>query len=186
MDIWSSLFGAGVTLVAVWLKSYFESRNKKIELEHDKSLKELELRDREKERKFKVEEKIIEKSIEMHIQAHIKMMEIFLIVNQYYVSSGILVIPDGEKERFKTLLSGLQSWMNLNKLFLNKKISERMSEVIYWASMALSRNIEPPPRADIWKNTYETIKGIQNALEAIFKEYNPFYDLDVKIPKLPA
>lgn len=92
------LIGSLTTLVGVGLTSFFNYKTKMRELKHNEHLKELELKDREKERKFKIEEKMIEKSIQAHVEAYGKIMAIFELVNRYYTAeTGLLISPTKKK-----------------------------------------------------------------------------------------
>jgi|GEM_PF-5523382 len=180
------LIGSFTTLLGVALSSLFNHLTKRKELRHNEYLKELELKDRAKERKFKVEEKMIEKSIEAHMEAFSQLVKIFGLVNEYYSADGALYFPSEEKRKeLFDLLIKLDSWRSSKGFFLEKNIRERIGLVVRLAERALRPGTKPDhPKMDIWRQLWSTIQGLIGALETILKEYNPLYDLNIKFPEL--
>jgi hypothetical protein len=174
-----------VALLIVGLNFLFNHLNKNREFEHNEHLKKLELEQREKERKFKVEEKMIEKSIETHLEAFNRLVRIFGVVNQYYTADGTLQIPGENRKEIFDLLEELDDWRRSKGFFLEKTIRQQIGFVANLAQRAMNPRFKPVhPKMDIWEQLYRTIKGLIEALEIILKEYNPLYDLNIKLPKI--
>lgn len=179
------IIGSCATLLGVALTSLFNYLIKRKELTHNEYLKEIELRDREKERKFKVEEKMIEKSIETHLEAFNRLVRIFGVVNQYYTADGTLEIPAENRKEIFDLLEELDDWRRSKGFFLEKTIRQQIGFVANLAQRVMNPRFKPVhPKMDIWEQLYRTIKGLIGALEIILKEYNPLYDLNIKLPKI--
>jgi hypothetical protein len=88
-----------VALLIVGLTFLFDHLNKNREFKHNEHLKKLELEQMEKERKFKVEEKMIEKSIDTHMELFSLVQRVFGLVNSYYAADGTLVPEELDKLR---------------------------------------------------------------------------------------
>jgi hypothetical protein len=174
-----------VALLIVGLNFLFNYLSKNKEFKHNEYLKKLELEQREKERKFKIEEKMIEKSIETHLEAFNRLVRIFGIVNQYYTADGTLEIQAENRKEIFDLLKELDDWRRSKGFFLEKTIRQQIGFVASLAQRAMSPGFKPVhPKMDIWEQLYRTIKGLIEALEIILKEYNPLYDLNIKLPEI--
>lgn len=174
-----------VALLIVGLNFLFNYWNKNREFEHSKDLKKLEIEQREKERKFRVGEKMIDKGIDAHMEAYTRVQQIFGFVNEYYSAEGTLVPPDDQKRKeLGDLLVELNDWKNRKGFFLDKTVKQQIDSVVASGIMALGpgRRVELP--RDIWEEMWRAINGLRDALETISKEYNPLYDLNVKLRKL--
>ena len=181
------LIGSFTTLLGVALSSLFNHLTKRKELRHNEYLKELELKDRAKERKFKVEEKMIERSVEAHIEAFGRVIEIFGIVNWFYRANGTLKMPEEREKHLRNLFRQLQEWNNSKGLFLEKTIHEQIGFVTNIAPLALAGSPRTKKeKLDIWTQLDRAIEGLLKALEMVFKEYNPLYDMNIKLPEIQA
>ena len=176
-----------VALLIVGLTFLFNHLNKNREFKHNEHWKKLELEQREKERKFKVEEKMIERSIEAHIEAFGRVIEIFGIVNWFYGANGTLKMPEEREKHLRNLFRQLQEWNNSKGLFLEKTIQKQIGFVTNIAPLALAGSPRTKKeKLDIWTQLYRTIEGLLKALEMVFKEYNPLYDMNIKLPEIEA
>ncbi|MGB8658415.1 MAG: hypothetical protein WCE90_11645 [Candidatus Zixiibacteriota bacterium] len=166
----SIIFGSGtlVGVVVTFAGNYF--------------LKRLELKDREKERKFKVEEKMIERSIEAHMEALDQITKIFSLVNRIYAGDGTLVMSNEEEKELSEFFRKLNEWLRTKGFFLEKTIREQIGRVIDLGGRALgSPSQTHKPKMDILYQLWTTTHGLVDALETILKEYNPLYDLNIKL-----
>ena len=175
-----------VALLIVGLTFLFNHLNKNREFKHNEHLKKLELEQREKERKFIVGEKMIEKGIDAHTEAYTRVQQIFRFVNEYYSAEGTLVPPDEEKrEQLKELLLELGKWGNAKGFFLDKTVKKQLESIVTLGILALRSPERAIPRnRDIWAEMWRAVHGLRDALEAISKEYNPLYDLGIKLPEI--
>lgn len=167
--ILSIVFGSGtlVGVIATLIGNYF--------------LKKLELKDRERERKFKVEEKMIERSIEAHMEAFDQIRKIFRLVNRNYAGEGTLVMSKEEEKELSELFTKLNEWRTKG-FFLEKTIRKQIDRVIDLGGRALeSPSKTHKPKMDILHQLWTTTNGLVDAFEIILKEYNPLYDLNIKL-----
>ena len=178
------IIGSLTTLLGVGLSSLFNYLTKRKELRHNEYLKELELKDREKERKFKVEEKMIERSIKAHTEAFSQLVRIFELVNEYYTGEGTLEMPTEKSEELSKLIVALDDWRSSKGFFLEKTIRQQIGLVAHLVTLSLRSSTMRHPILDPWHQTYRTIKGLLDALENISKQYNPLYDLNIKLPEI--
>jgi hypothetical protein len=172
----------GVALLIVFLNFLFNHLNKNKEFKHNEHLKKLELEQREKERKFKVEEKMIEKSIEAHMEAFDQIINIFRLVNRSYAGEGTLVMSNEEEKNLSELFTKLNEWQRTKGFFLEKTIREQIGRVVDLGGRALgSPSKTHKPKMDILYQLWTATNGLVDALETILKEYNPLYDLNIKL-----
>jgi hypothetical protein len=177
--------GSGTTLLGVGLTSLFNYLTKRKELKHNEHLKELDLKDREKERKFKVEEKMIEKSIEAHMEAYNRLDRVFDYVNSFYTADGRLVMPDEKRTELYDMLLEFGDWKSSNGFLLERKVCDQLGTAVGLARRVLKNGAKLSlPQMDIWKETWKAVHELRTALESISKEYNPLYDLNIKPPEI--
>jgi hypothetical protein len=173
-----------VALLIVGLNFLFNYLSKNKEFKHNEHLKKLELEQREKERKFKIEEKMIERSLEAHMEAFSQLVKIFDLVNEYYTGKGTLDMPTAKSEELFKLIAALDEWRSSKGFFLEKTIHKQIGLVAHLVTLSLKPSTISHPSLDPWHQSYRTIKGLLSALDNIFKQYNPLYDLNIKLPEI--
>jgi hypothetical protein len=179
------IIGSCATLLGVALTSLFNYLIKRKELKHNEYLKEIELRDREKERKFKVEEKMIEKSIEAHKGAWSRVLRMNGFVNQYVGGGEDRQVPEDVWDKFYQLLVEVRDWNDSEGLFMEKRVRRQLDLVVVLGLQELRPGKKPyHPDMDIFMQMTRAITVLRNALETIMKEYNPLYDLDIELPEI--
>ena len=176
-----------VALLIVGLTFLFNHLNKNRELKHDEHLKKLELEQREKERKFIVEQKMIEKSIEAHQNAWGLVLRLLGLVDEYLGIGKDRPIPDCAQRELYKLLKELGDFNLSEGFFLEKRIRQQIEGI----TLVLIHKLTPGEKPDlsgtaISKEILKTAEWLLTALEAILKEYNPLYDLGIELPGLDA
>jgi hypothetical protein len=166
------------------LSSLFNYLTKRKELRHNEYLKDLELKDKERERKFKIEEKMIDKSIDAHIEAFSQIIRIFGLVKAYYKEKSLIMTPEKKKELWG-LISSLHAWRCNKGFLLEKTLREQIGEVVkVGGDIEKAETDYKDFNNELWEILWETTQRLIGALEAIQKEYNPLYDLNIKLPEI--
>jgi hypothetical protein len=177
----------GVALLIVFLNFLFNYLNKNKEFKHNEHLKKLELEQREKERKFKVEEKMIEKSIEAHKGAWSRVLRMNGFVNQYVGAAEDREIPESVRDKFYDLVVEVRDWNDSEGLFMEKRVRRQLDYVVVLALQELRPGRKPyHPNMDIFSEMTRAIQGLRKALETIMNRYNPLYDLDIELPEIES
>jgi hypothetical protein len=176
--------GSGTTLLGVGLTSLFNYLTKRKELKHNEHLKELDLKDREKERKFKIEEKMIEHCIE-------SLQGLFNFLRR--IGSELVLFEQLDKKhldseegrercqkRIKDILFEVEKWLELNSIFLPGEIKNEFESLLSLLQQEFIGCIPPDVHDTIWKKLNEQLAKTSKSIEQILKEYNPFYDRKIR------
>jgi len=176
------LIGSFTTLLGVALSSLFNHLTKRKELRHNEYLKELELKDRAKERKFKVEEKMIEKSIEAHKNAWGLVLQLLGLIDEWVEVGEDQPIPPLLQNELHSLLGQLRDFNLQEGFFLEKRIRQQIEGITLLVIHKVTPGREPELSGTlISKEIIKTTEWLRVALEAILKEYNPLYDLGTEL-----
>jgi len=136
---------------------------------------------KKKELKFRIEEKMIERSIEAHMEAFDQIRKIFRLVERNYAGEGTLVMSNEEEKELSELFTKFNEWRTKG-FFLEKTIRKQIDRVIDLGGRALgSPSKTHKPKMDILYQLWTTTNGLIDALETVLKEYNPLYDLNIKL-----
>jgi hypothetical protein len=179
------LIGSLTTLLGMALTSLFNHLTKRKELRHNEHLKELELKDRAKERKFKVEEKMIEKAFDALAEGwHLwNQTGIRLKVYEEAVKAGGLERAQGDAHRdVENILISMDQWFARSEFFLPRRVRNSCREM---HQLLLHDFIGVIPR-EIPETTLHKLneagKNVRSALESILEDYHPFYKM---VPSRP-
>jgi hypothetical protein len=129
---------------------------------------------------------MIERSIDAHMELFNRANRVFAFIDSYYTADGTLALPDEEKSNeLHGLLVELHKWTNSKGFFLDKTIKKQIGLVIGLGERARKPGAKVvSPKMDVGEQMWRAMNGLREALETIMKEYNPLYDLNIKLPEI--
>lgn len=169
--ILSIIFGSGalVGVIVSLVGNYF--------------LKKLELKDREKERKFKIEEKMIERSIGSLIELFNFLGPMDILFLKFQTADKKHADIEGwrqkRQEKIMQALEETEKWFAVNGFYLPKEITDKCRHFFYEVAHEFAGVIPHEMNEEVWIKLHQRIIQIKTAVEEIMKEYNPFYNIKI-------
>jgi hypothetical protein len=167
------IIGSCATLLGVALTSLFNYL-----------IKTIELRDREKERKFKIEEKMIERSISSLIELFIRLGQMNILFLEFQISdkkhADIEEWRQEEQKKIAQALKETEKWFAVNGFHLPKEITDECKHLFDEVAHEFAEVIPYEMNEEVWKKLHQRIIQIKTAVEEIMKEYNPFYNMKIR------
>jgi hypothetical protein len=167
-----------VALLIVGLTFLFNYLNKTREFEHNEQLKKVEVEQREKERRFRVEEKMIDRAFDALAEGWHLWNQTGIRLKVYEeAGKGGLERGQGDAHRdVESILISMDQWFPRSEFFLPRRVRNSCREM---HQLLLHDFIGVIPReipATTLQKLNEAGKNLGAALESILEEYHPFYN----------
>ncbi len=136
-----------------------------------------------KELKFRIEERMIGRSLNSLCELSNLLGEMENLFREFEaVDKKHLDIEEARhkvKKDIEKSLRKAQKWFLVNRFFLPKVIKEMYEYRLYDVALEVTGTIPYEVNKEILKKLHDGVHMVETALEKIFKDYNPFYNLKI-------